>query len=97
MVVVDGLNERLDFRAFILSFFGHTACDLGRIAFYACNKGVGKWVRFRAGVEGLYDDDLMGSVVSEVLVAAPIVVRIVGFCGRVELKQLPFYQRISLA
>ena len=74
MVIVDGLNEWLNFRAFILSFFGHAACDLGGIAFYACDEGVGEWVRFRASVEGLYDHDLLGSIVSKVLVAAPRVI-----------------------
>lgn len=74
MVIVDGLDKRLDFGPLVLSFLGHAARDLGWIAFYACNEGVGKWVRFRARVEGLYDDDLLGIIFSEVLVAVPLVV-----------------------
>lgn len=74
MVIVDGLDEGLNFGPLILSFFGHAARDLGGIAFNACNEGVGKWVRFRAGVEGLYDDNLLGTIVSEALVAVPLVV-----------------------
>ena len=46
MIIVDGLNEWFHFRAFVLSFFGHAARDLGGIAFYACDEGVGEWVRF---------------------------------------------------
>ena len=86
MVIVDGLDKGFYFGPLILSFFGHAARNLGGIAFYACNEGVGKWVRFRAGVERLYDDDLIESMVSEILVAAPLIVRVVGFCGRIELK-----------
>ena len=89
MIIVDGLNEWLHFRAFVLSLFGHAACDLGGIAFYACDEGVGEWVGFRAGVEGLYDHDLLASIVSRVPVAAP-------FAVRIELKWLPFCQHISL-
>lgn len=74
MVIVDGLNEWFHFRALVLSFFGHPARDLGGIAFYACDEGVGKWVRFRAGIEGLYNHDLLESIVSKVLVATPLVV-----------------------
>ena len=59
MIIVDGLNEWFHFRALVLSFFGHAARDLGGIAFYASDEGVGKWVQFRAGVEGLYDHDLL--------------------------------------
>ena len=86
MVVVDGLNEGFYLRPLILSFFGHTARDLRGIAFYACNEGVRKWVRFRAGVEGLYDDDLLKLIISERLVAVPPVVRNARFCGRIKLK-----------
>lgn len=86
MVIVDGLDKWFHFRALVLSFFGHASRDLGGIAFYTCDEGVRKWVRFRAGVEGLYYHDLLGSIISKVLVAAPLVVEIVGFGGRIELK-----------
>ena len=86
MVIVDGFDKWLYLRPLILSFLRHAARDLGGIAFNACNESVGKWVRFRAGVEGLYDDNLSGSIVSEVLLAVPLVVRIPGLCGRIELK-----------
>ena len=86
MVIVDGLDKWLYLRPLLLSFLRHAARDLRGIAFNACNKGVGKWVRFRAGIEGLYDDHLLGTTVSEVLLAVPLVVRIPGFCGRIELK-----------
>ena len=86
MVIVNGLDKRLDFGALVLPFLGHAARDLGGIAFYACNEGVRKWVRFRAGVEGLYYDDLLKSKIIERLVAVPLVVRIARFCGRIELK-----------
>ena len=46
MIIVDGLNEWFHFRALVLAFFGHAARDLGGIAFYACDEGVGEWVRF---------------------------------------------------
>ena len=79
MIIVDGLDEWFHFRALFLSFSGHAARDLGGIAFYACDEGVGKRVRFRAGVEGLYYHDLLGSIVSKILVAAPLVVKLLAF------------------
>lgn len=96
MVIVDGLNKWFHLRSLILSFFGHAARDLGGIAFYACNKGVRKWMRFRTGVEGLYDDDLIESMFSKALFATPLAVRIAGFGGKIELKYLPFCQHIAL-
>lgn len=44
VVIVDGLNKWLYFRSLVLAFLGHAARDLGGIAFYACNEGVGKWM-----------------------------------------------------
>ena len=79
MVIVDGFDKWLDFRPLILSFFGHAARDLGRIAFYACDEGVRKWVGFRAGVERLYDDDLSGSIFSEVFLAVPLSYELLAF------------------
>lgn len=58
MVVVDDLNERLDFRALCLAGFGHAAGDLRRVAFDTSDEGVGKGVGFGAGVKGLDYHDL---------------------------------------
>lgn len=59
MVVVDDLNEWLDFRALGLSGFRHAAGDLGRVAFDTGDEGVRERVRFRTGVKRLDYHDLV--------------------------------------
>lgn len=60
MVVVDDLDERLDFRALRLAGFGHAAGDLRGVAFDTGDEGVREGVSFRAGVKGLDYHDLCG-------------------------------------
>lgn len=59
VVVVDGLNERLDLVALGLEFLTHSTGYLRRVALDSCNKSVGEGVGFRALVHGLDDDDLV--------------------------------------
>jgi hypothetical protein len=58
VVVVDGLDERLDLGALLLSRLRHAAGDLGRVSLDACDKGVTVRVQLVAAVDGLDDDDL---------------------------------------
>ena len=58
MIKVYSLDERLYFTPLCLSRFGHAAGDRGRVALDAADKGMGKWMSFRAGLRGLDDDDL---------------------------------------
>lgn len=44
VVVIDGLDERLDARTPLLSLLGHAARDLLRVAFNAGDEGVREWV-----------------------------------------------------
>lgn len=67
MVVVDNFYERLDLRSFCLAGLGHATGDLGGVAFYAGDEGMGECVRFGAGIERLYDDDLSKPRLEEVL------------------------------
>ncbi len=58
MIVIDCLDEWLDFAALSLTCFGHAARDLGWVAFYAGNEGVGEWMCLGSGIERLNNDNL---------------------------------------
>ena len=58
MIVVDCLYEWLDLATLGLPGFGHATGDGGRVALDATDEGVGEWMGFGSGVEGLDDDDL---------------------------------------
>ena len=58
MIVVNDLDEWLDFRALGLSGFRHAAGDLGWVAFDTGDEGVWERVGFGTGVERLDYDDL---------------------------------------
>ena len=62
MVVVDHLDERLDFTALVLSGFRHAACDLKRVAFDAGDEGVWEGMGFAAVVLRLENDDFLAGV-----------------------------------
>lgn len=59
MVVIDGLDERLNLAALGLATFRHATGDLGWVSLNAGHQGVGEWVRLRACVERLNDDNLI--------------------------------------
>jgi hypothetical protein len=62
VVVVDNLDEGLDFAAFVLPGLGHAPGYLLRVALDAGDKGVWEGVLFAAVVLGLDDDDLLACV-----------------------------------
>ena len=67
MVVVDSLDEWLDFTALLLPSFGHAACDLLRVAFNAGHKSMRKGMRFGSAIYRLYYDHLFASSVCRFL------------------------------
>lgn len=62
MIVVDHLDEWLDLGSLLDSLLAHSAGDFGGITLDTCDQGVGEWVRLRALVDWLNDDDLEISV-----------------------------------
>jgi hypothetical protein len=58
MVVVDHLDEGLDFRPLFDSLLAHAAGDFGRVAFDAGDEGVAERVGLGAGILGGDYDDL---------------------------------------
>ncbi len=67
MVVVDHLNEWLDFGSLLDSLLAHATSDFRRVALNACDQSVGEWVLLGALVDWLNDDDLSISVNTSVL------------------------------
>jgi hypothetical protein len=59
MVVIDDLDEWLDFASSRLASFRHPARDLGWGAFKTGNECVWEWVRFGTGIEWLDNHDLV--------------------------------------
>lgn len=53
MVIVDGLNERLNLGALQLAGFGHPAGNGRRVALDSRNKGVGKRMCLATSINGL--------------------------------------------
>jgi len=62
VVVVDHLDEWLDFRSLLDSLLAHSAGDFRWVAFNSGDEGVREWVRFCAGVHGLNYDDLLAGI-----------------------------------
>lgn len=61
MVVVDGLDERLDLGSLLLSRLGHASGDLGWVALNTGDESMAVGVELVATVYGLDDDDLWDS------------------------------------
>ena len=59
MVVVDGLDKRLDLGALLLARLRHAPCDLGGVSLDASYQGVAEGVCLVTAVDGLDDDDLL--------------------------------------
>jgi len=59
VVVVDGLDERLDLGALLLAGLGHPAGDLGGVSLNAGDQGVTVRVGLVAGVDRLNDHNLL--------------------------------------
>lgn len=62
MVVVDDLDERLDFTALVLAGLGHAAGDLLGVALDSGDEGVGEGVGLGAVVLGLDNHDLLSGI-----------------------------------
>jgi hypothetical protein len=59
VVVVDELDERLDFRSLLYSLLPHAAGDFGWVAFNAGDQGVCERMCLCGGIDGLDYDDLV--------------------------------------
>merc|ERR1712000_613092 len=62
VVVVDHLNEWLDFGSLLDSLLAHATSDFRRVALNACDQSVGEWVLLGALVDWLNDDDLLSGI-----------------------------------
>lgn len=61
MIVIDGLDERLDLAALCLTSFRHAASDLRRVPFNTGNEGVRKRMCLGTGIQRLNYDDLIAA------------------------------------
>ena len=64
MIVVDGLDEWLNFAALGLAFLRHAPGDFQGISLDAGDERMREWVRFGTSVKRLNDDDLKDHLVA---------------------------------
>lgn len=63
VVVVDELDEWLDFRSLVSSLLAHAAGDFGWVTFDACDESIGESVGLGAVIDRLDDDHLKSMLV----------------------------------